>query len=60
MWRVPVCFVAVLIALAGAGWASARLGGGPTLRAVLRVVVGGGIGLAVTYGIGNLLGVAIG
>jgi VIT1/CCC1 family predicted Fe2+/Mn2+ transporter len=58
-WRVPVTFVAVLIALALTGALSARVGGSNPRRAVLRVVVGGAAGLALTYGIGHLFGTAI-
>lgn len=57
--RVPVTFVAVLVALALTGALSARLGGSNVRRAVLRVVVGGALGLAFTYGIGHLFGTAI-
>jgi len=57
--RVWVTFVAVLIALALTGALSARLGGSNVRRAVLRVVIGGALGLAFTYGIGNLFGTAI-
>ncbi len=59
-WRVPVTFVAVLLALGIAGAVSARIGGSNVRRAVTRVVVGGAIGLAFTYGIGHLFGTAIG
>jgi VIT1/CCC1 family predicted Fe2+/Mn2+ transporter len=58
-WRVPVTFFAVLIALGLAGALSARIGGGNIRRAVLRVVIGGAVGLALTYGIGHLFGTAI-
>jgi vacuolar iron transporter family protein len=58
--RVPVTFVAVLIALALTGAVSARLGGSDVRRAVLRVVVGGALGLAFTYGVGHLFGTAVG
>ena len=58
--RVPVTFVAVLIALGLAGALSARIGGSNPRRAVLRVVIGGALGLAFTYGIGRLVGTAIG
>lgn len=58
-WRVPVTFVAVLIALGLAGALSARIGGSSVRRAVLRVTVGGAAGLAFTYGIGHLFGTAI-
>src|SRR5579859_1461165 len=58
--RVPVAFVAVLVALAGTGALSARLGGSDVRRAVLRVVIGGALGLAFTYGVGHLFGIAIG
>jgi len=58
--RVPVTFVAVLVALGLAGALSARVGGSNPRRAVLRVVIGGALGLAFTYGIGHLLGHAIG
>ena len=56
--RIPVTFVAVLVALAITGSLSARLGGARRSRAVLRVVTGGALAMAVTYGIGQLLGVA--
>jgi VIT1/CCC1 family predicted Fe2+/Mn2+ transporter len=59
-WRVPVTVAVVLLALGLAGWLGARLGGATPPRAVLRVVVGGAIGLAVTYGIGYLVGGAVG
>ena len=58
-FRVPVTFVAVLLALGLAGALSARIGGGNIRRAVLRIVIGGALGLAFTYGIGHLFGTAI-
>lgn len=58
--RVPVTFVAVLIALAVTGAVSARLGGSNVRRAVVRLVVGGAAGLALTYGIGTLFGTVVG
>ncbi len=51
-WRVPVTFAAVLIALAITGSVSAGLGGSNRGRAVLRVVVGGALAMAITYAIG--------
>jgi vacuolar iron transporter family protein len=59
MWRVPVTFVAVLVALGAAGALSARIGGSNVRRAVVRVVIGGAAGLAFTYGVGHLFGSAI-
>ncbi|MDO3647983.1 VIT1/CCC1 transporter family protein [Nocardia mangyaensis] len=53
-WRVPVTVVAVLLALALTGSVSARLGGSGRGRAVLRVVLGGALAMAITYGIGSL------
>ncbi|MEO6702471.1 MAG: VIT family protein [Jatrophihabitantaceae bacterium] len=58
--RVPVTVVAVLVALGLAGAVSARIGGSDGRRAVLRVVIGGALGLALTYYIGRLFGTAIG
>ena len=54
--RVPITFAAVLIALAGTGALSARIGGSPWVRPTLRVVIGGAIALAATFLIGTLLG----
>jgi VIT1/CCC1 family predicted Fe2+/Mn2+ transporter len=54
--RVWVTAVAVAIALAVTGWASARLGGARTQPAVLRNVGGGVLAMVVTYGIGALVG----
>lgn len=53
-WRVPVTCVAVLIALALTGSISARLGQARRGRAVLRVVVGGALAMAITYALGHL------
>jgi len=58
--RVPVTILAVLIALAIAGAVSARIGGSSARPAIIRVVLGGAAGLALTYGIGHLLGTALG
>ncbi|WP_026927064.1 VIT1/CCC1 transporter family protein [Granulicoccus phenolivorans] len=56
--RIPVTVVVVLLALALTGVISARLGGAPKTRAVLRLLIGGGLGMAITYGIGMLMGVS--
>jgi VIT1/CCC1 family predicted Fe2+/Mn2+ transporter len=53
--RVPITFVAVLVALALTGSVSARLGGSPRGKAVLRVVLGGALAMLVTYGIGQVV-----
>lgn len=55
-WRIPVTFVAVLVALAATGAISAGIGGASRLRASIRLVVGGALALAVTWAIGTLLG----
>lgn len=57
--RVPVTVVAVVAALALTGWASARFGYGAPSRAVVRNVLGGLIAMAVTYGIGQLVGTQV-
>jgi VIT1/CCC1 family predicted Fe2+/Mn2+ transporter len=59
-WRVPVTFVAVLVALAITGAIGAHIGGSAKLRATLRVVVGGAAALAATFLIGTILGTRIG
>jgi vacuolar iron transporter family protein len=59
-WRVPVCVAVVLVALGLAGWTGAVLGGSRRRVAVVRVVAGGAVGLAVTYLVGHLFGTAIG
>jgi VIT1/CCC1 family predicted Fe2+/Mn2+ transporter len=58
--RIPIAFAATLLALAITGALGAALGKSPWLRPTLRVVVGGALALAVTFGIGALLGTAIG
>ncbi|TWI08199.1 VIT1/CCC1 transporter family protein [Aerolutibacter ruishenii] len=56
---VPVTAVAVIIALAVTGSVSAHLGRAPKLRAMARTVGGGILAMAVTYGIGTLVGTQI-
>lgn len=55
-WRVPVTFIAVLLALALTGGLSAHIGGSGRWRAALRVVIGGALALVTTFVIGTLLG----
>ena len=50
--------LSVLVALAATGSISARLGGSPRGRAVLRVVGGGALAMIVTYAVGALIGTA--
>lgn len=57
-WRLPVTVVSVLVALAGTGWSSARLGSAAPGRAVLRNMGGGALAMGVTYAVGALLGAA--
>ncbi|GAA4157883.1 VIT family protein [Gryllotalpicola daejeonensis] len=55
-WKVPITFVAVLAALVLTGTISARIGGSSKRLGTLRIVLGGAVALAVTFGIGALLG----
>jgi len=57
--RVPVTVVAVIVSLFGTGWLSARLGSAPAGPAVRRVIFGGLLAMAVTYGIGSLVGTQV-
>jgi VIT1/CCC1 family predicted Fe2+/Mn2+ transporter len=54
--RIGVAVVVTLLALVVLGYSGARLGGAPPRRATLRVVIWGGIAMAVTAGIGALVG----
>ncbi|GAA2599662.1 VIT family protein [Winogradskya consettensis] len=58
--RVPVTFTVVILALAVTGAVSARLGSAGITRAVTRLVGGGALAMAVTFGIGQLVGAAVG
>ncbi|MFC3687340.1 VIT1/CCC1 transporter family protein [Aquipuribacter hungaricus] len=57
--RIWATFVVVLLALALAGALGATIGGAGRTRAVIRIVVGGGAGMAFTYLIGSLLGTTL-
>ncbi len=53
---VPVTVAAILVALTATGIIAAHVGGAPLLPAIVRNVVGGGLAMAITYGIGRLVG----
>ncbi|MBO1752638.1 VIT family protein [Actinotalea sp. BY-33] len=57
--RIGVTFVAVLVALTVTGSVSAWFGRAHRSRAVLRLLVGGALAMAATYGIGALLGATV-
>ncbi len=59
-WRVPAIVGVSLGSLAVLGAVGGRLGGAPQGRAALRVLLGGGLAMAVTAGVGRLLGVSTG
>jgi VIT1/CCC1 family predicted Fe2+/Mn2+ transporter len=54
--RTAAVVVSALLALVVLGVAGARAGGAPMLRAALRVGLGGGFAMAVTAGVGRLVG----
>jgi VIT1/CCC1 family predicted Fe2+/Mn2+ transporter len=58
--RVPVTFVVVVLALAVTGAVSAKLGSAGVGRAMARLVGGGALAMAVTFGIGQLVGAGLG
>lgn len=58
--RVAVTFAVVVLALALTGYVSARLGSAAAGRAVTRLVVGGALAMAVTFGVGQLVGSVVG
>jgi VIT1/CCC1 family predicted Fe2+/Mn2+ transporter len=55
-WRVAATVLTVLPALALTGAVGAYLGSSPPVRPTVRVVLGGALALAATFGIGRLLG----
>lgn len=57
--RVIACILVTLLALIGLGALGARLGGAPVPRAVLRVVFWGATAMAVTAGVGALVGTVV-
>lgn len=57
--RIVVTFIAVLVALAITGYASATVGGASRKRAIIRVVIGGALAMALTYAVGSLFGTAV-
>jgi VIT1/CCC1 family predicted Fe2+/Mn2+ transporter len=59
-FRILATVLASLIALGATGAAGAYLGGSRMLPAVVRVMVGGALALAITWGIGTLLGTSVG
>lgn len=50
---MSLAFLAVL------GWLAARAGGAPAIPGALRVAVWGALAMAITYGVGALVGVAV-
>jgi VIT1/CCC1 family predicted Fe2+/Mn2+ transporter len=56
--RIPMTFAAVLIALIITGALSAHAGEASKVKATIRVVLGGMLAMAVTFGIGKLFRIA--
>ncbi|MCW3001664.1 MAG: integral rane protein [Conexibacter sp.] len=57
--RIPVAVAVTLIALGLLGDLGARLGGAPRRRATVRVVAWGAVAMAITSGIGALVGAVV-
>jgi VIT1/CCC1 family predicted Fe2+/Mn2+ transporter len=58
--RIAVTFGAVLIGLFITGWVSAHLGRAPKQVAIVRLVLGGALAMGFTFGVGHLVGAAVG
>ncbi|KAB5568489.1 hypothetical protein DKX38_002282 [Salix brachista] len=54
--RLGVVFAAVTLALMIFGWLGAALGKAPVVRSSLRVLVGGWLAMAITFGLTKLIG----
>jgi len=57
--RIAVTFSAVFVALVITGSLSAYAGGASKTRATIRVVLGGVLAMAITFGVGKLFSVAV-
>lgn len=58
-WRIVLTATAVIVTLVAVGLLSAIAGNASKLRATTRVVAGGILAMAITYGVGVLFGVAV-
>ncbi|HWM30330.1 MAG TPA: VIT family protein [Methyloceanibacter sp.] len=58
-WLVPMVAGGSLFALAVLGWLGAKTGGAEVLKPVLRVTFWGALAMAITFGIGVLVGTAV-
>ncbi len=56
--RIPITFVAVIIALILTGSISAKMSGVRTWPAIIRNVLGGSLAMAITFGVGRMFGVS--
>jgi vacuolar iron transporter family protein len=56
--RIPVAFISVIFALGVTGTISAKAGGASVRHAATRVVIGGALAMAVTYGVGRIFNVS--
>ncbi|KDO83693.1 hypothetical protein CISIN_1g0279831mg, partial [Citrus sinensis] len=54
--RLGVVVAAVTLALAVFGWLGAVLGKAPVVRSAVRVLVGGWLAMAITFGLTKLIG----
>jgi len=58
-YHMPLAVGFALVALAGSGALAADAGGAPRAHAALRVVIGGGIAMAISALVGKLVGIAV-
>lgn len=58
--RIPVTVAAVVVALAVTGYVSATMGGSNKAKALIRNVGGGVLAMAITFGVGALVGTNVG
>ena len=58
--QIATIAIVAIVALAGSGALAAQLGHAPMLKAAVRVTIGGGLAMGVTYLIGLAVGTAVG
>ena len=54
-FKVPAIFVVVIVSMIAVGQVAAKVGGTGTGRSTVRMLVGGVLALAITFGIGTLM-----